>query len=114
MTAVPGAERHHIKSWPWVGTPGDYTPGNEASFLEMVNAETGETSRAVVHEGESRVRCGVLTCVGVRPDRTAFMRLRDGTRERDLPAIHPGMGDGRLVHYPLWGKNVIIDLSKIT
>ncbi|MFI6537599.1 hypothetical protein ACIBHY_34460 [Nonomuraea sp. NPDC050547] len=162
VEAVRGAERHHILSWPWAGTPSDYTPNGETSYEEIVNAETGETNRAVVRAGETWVRCGVLTCVGARPDRTAFMRLRDGTQERDLPEIpmpgiaadrfmtvrfdsagrgqalldlatgrsgdlgirpgddggmqvvHPGVGDGRLVHYSLKGENVIIDLSKIT
>ncbi|MBB5082679.1 hypothetical protein [Nonomuraea endophytica] len=145
-----------------MGTPGDYTPSGEAGYEEIVNAETGETRKAVVRAGEIRVRCGVLICVGARANWTAFLRLRDGTQERDLPeappfglagdrfmtahfdkagrgqvllvlatgrfgslgirpgddggmrVIYPGMGDGRLVHYPLKGENVIIGLSKIT
>ncbi|MFD9941898.1 hypothetical protein ACFWYW_25390 [Nonomuraea sp. NPDC059023] len=40
-----------------------------------------------------------------------------GTRPGDdggMQIVQPGVGDGRLVHYPLGGKTVIIDLSKIT
>lgn len=84
VAPVQEAGRHHLLSWPWVGTPGDYTPGNEPSFEELLNVETGETSRAVIHPGETGVRCGVTTCVGRRSDGTAFSRLRDGSRERDL------------------------------
>lgn len=86
VTAVEGAAGHHILRWPWVGTPGDYTPDNEPSFETLLNAETGQTSKALVRPGEEYVRCGVKTCVGIRPDETNFYRLRDGSQERDLPA----------------------------
>ncbi|GGL45498.1 hypothetical protein [Planomonospora parontospora] len=82
---VPGADRHHILSWPWVGTPGDHTSNGEPSFGELLNAETGETSRAVVRPGERGLRCGVTTCTGGRGDGTRFRRSRDGSQERDLP-----------------------------
>ncbi|GII02862.1 hypothetical protein [Planobispora takensis] len=159
---VPGAERHHILRWPWVGTPGEYTPDTETSFEELLNAETGERNTAVVRPGERFVRCGVTTCAGSRPDGTAFHRMRDGSRERDLPggvaftglaadrfetvnlpmppggeylhdlvtdksgdlgirpdakgesiSVQPGLGDGRLVSYPLGDEYVIIDLARI-
>lgn len=82
---VPGAERHHILRWPWVGTPGEYTPDGEVSFRELRDAETGETSTAVVRPGEQDVRCGVTHCAGRRADQSGFYRLRDGSDERDLP-----------------------------
>ncbi|WP_067181267.1 hypothetical protein [Microtetraspora niveoalba] len=159
---VAGAAGHHILRWPWVGAPGEYTPEGETSFQELLNAETGETSRAVVHPGEEYVRCGVTTCSGTKADRTAFYRLRDGSQERPLPeksslfglardrfltvrlpnppggqalydvvtgksgdlglrpnakgqsiAVEAGLGDGRLVAYPLGNEYVIIDLAKI-
>ncbi|MFI9552573.1 hypothetical protein [Nonomuraea endophytica] len=115
VEAVRGAERHHILSWPWAGTPSEYTPNGETSYEEIVNAETGETSRAVVRAGETRVRCGVLTCVGARPDRTAFMRLRDGSQERDLPeAPMFGLAHDRFmtVHFDrAAGGQALLDLA---
>lgn len=84
VTPVKGANRYHILSWPWVGTPGDYTPDNEPSFEELFNVETGETSKAVIHPEETQVRCGVTTCVGRKSDGTAFYRRRDGSQERAL------------------------------
>ncbi|MFI6734093.1 hypothetical protein ACIBI9_14275 [Nonomuraea sp. NPDC050451] len=98
VTPVAGAERHHILRWPWVGTPSDDTQDREPSFRELLNAETGQASRAVVRPGESYVRCGVTTCVGLRPDGTRFYRLRDGSRERDLPGSPVlGLGDDRFM-----------------
>lgn len=82
---VPGAERHHILRWPWVGAPGEYTRDGEVSFRELRDAETGETSTAVVRPGEQDVRCGVTHCAGRRADQSGFYRLRDGSDERDLP-----------------------------
>ncbi|MEV0383297.1 hypothetical protein [Nonomuraea sp. NPDC050643] len=84
VTPVAGADRHHILRWPWVGTPGEHTQGDEPAFEELLNAETGETSRAVVHPGEQLVRCGVTTCAGLRADDSPFYRLRDGSQERGL------------------------------
>ncbi|MFF3671073.1 TolB-like translocation protein [Microtetraspora malaysiensis] len=81
---VAGAAGHHILRWPWVGAPGEYTPEGETSFQELLNVETGETSRAVVHPGEQYVRCGVTTCTGTKADPPAFYRLRDGSQERPL------------------------------
>jgi hypothetical protein len=98
VTPVAGAERHHILRWPWVGTPSEYTQSREPSFRELLNAETGQASRAVVRPGESYVRCGVTTCVGMRPDDTRFYRLRDGSGERDLPGSPVlGLGDDRFM-----------------
>lgn len=85
VTPVADAERHHILRWPWVGTPGQYTPNNEASFEEIRNVETGETSKALVRPGEQHVRCGVTTCVGMAEDHRPFHRLRDGSHERPVP-----------------------------
>ncbi|MEV6868163.1 hypothetical protein AB0M44_45180 [Streptosporangium subroseum] len=159
---VAGAERHHILRWPWVGTPGEYTPNRETSFEDLLNVETGETSKAVVRPGEENVRCGVTTCIGNRPEGSSFYRLRDGSRERDLPgsaslglaadrfqtvfspvpqggqymidlvtgesgdlglsppdakgqsvSVQLGIGDDRLVSYPVGGKHVVVDLTKI-
>ncbi|MFC5816783.1 hypothetical protein [Nonomuraea harbinensis] len=101
-TPVPGAERHHILRWPWVGTPGEYTPDNEPSFQRLLNAETGETSTAVVHPGEQYVRCGVTHCAGVRQDGSGFHRLRDGSDERDLPpGAHAELAADRFTTGPL-------------
>ncbi|MEV4112613.1 hypothetical protein [Nonomuraea sp. NPDC049695] len=84
VTPVAHAERHHILRWPWVGTPGNYTPDNEPSFEEIRNVETGETSKALVRPGDQYVRCGVTTCVGIAADDKPFYRLRDGSHERQL------------------------------
>ncbi|MGW0192681.1 hypothetical protein [Nonomuraea sp. NPDC003201] len=98
VTSVAGAERHHILSWPWVATPSESTQDREPSFRDLLNAETGQASRAVVRPGERYVRCGVTTCVGMRPDDTRFYRLRDGSRERDLPGSPVlGLGDDRFL-----------------
>ena len=159
---VAGADRHHILRWPWVGTPGEHTPNHETSFEDLLNVETGETSKAVVRPGEENVRCGVTTCVGDRRGSPSFYRLRDGSQERDLPGsaslglaadrfqtvfspvprggqylidlatgesgdlglrppdakgqsivVELGIGGRGLVSYPIKGKNVIIDLTKI-
>lgn len=114
VTPVPGASRHHILSWPWVGTPGSYTPRNETSFEEVVNVETGQRSVAVVRPGEREVRCGVTTCSGDRQDGTHFYRWRDGSRERDLPGdpIVEVAGDRFLtVFLPGGGGQALYDLA---
>ncbi|AWS47180.1 hypothetical protein [Streptosporangium sp. 'caverna'] len=159
---VAGADRHHILRWPWVGTPGEYAQNHETSFEDLLNVETGETSKAVVRPGEQNVRCGVTTCVGERPGSPSFYRLRDGSQERDLPGsafrglaadrfqtvfspvprggqylidlvtgesgdlglsppgakgqsivVQLGIGDSRLVSYPIKDEHVVIDLAKI-
>ncbi|MFC7647225.1 hypothetical protein ACFQX6_46905 [Streptosporangium lutulentum] len=93
---VAGAGRHHILRWPWVGTPGEYTPNHETSFEDLLNVETGETSKAVVRPGEQDVRCGVTTCIGNRSEGPSFHRLRDGSQERDLPgSAFMGLGADR-------------------
>ncbi|MGR6912627.1 TolB family protein [[Actinomadura] parvosata] len=90
VTPVKNAVEHHILTWPWVGMPGDYTPDNEPSFKELYNVETGEMSLALVRPGDEYVRCGVTTCVGVGAGGKPFVRLRDGSQERELPdtAMH--------------------------
>ncbi|MBG0814781.1 hypothetical protein [Planomonospora sp. ID82291] len=100
---VPGADRHHILRWPWVGTPSEYTPDGEPSFEELLNAETGETSRAAVRPGERNVRCGVTVCAGDRGDGTSFHRSRDGSQELDLPSgvsAEPALDRFYAVHLP--------------
>ncbi|MEV4353658.1 hypothetical protein [Nonomuraea sp. NPDC049625] len=115
VTPVAGAERHHILRWPWVATPSEYTQDREPSFRELLNAETGQASRAVVRPGERYVRCGVTTCVGMRPDDTRFYRLRDGSRERDLPGSSVlGLGDDRFMAADppgAAGGQVLLDLA---
>ncbi|MEU7861800.1 hypothetical protein [Nonomuraea sp. NPDC049141] len=114
VTPVAGADRHHILRWPWVGSPGQYTPDNEPSFEELLNVETGQTSKAVIHPGEQNVRCGVLTCVGRRPDQPSFYRLRDGSQERDLPDSTLGLAFDRLMTVSLdqpRGAQALLDLA---
>ncbi|MET7329451.1 hypothetical protein [Nonomuraea sp. NPDC005650] len=115
VTPVAGAERHHILRWPWLATPSEYTQNREPSFQELLNAETGQESKAVVRPGESYVRCGVTTCVGMRPDRTRFYRLRDGSSERDLPMSSVlGLGDDRFIAVDpprAAGGQVLLDLA---
>lgn len=114
VEAVPGADRHHILRWPWVGTPGEYTPDGETSFEELLNAETGETSRAVVRPGERDVRCGVTTCTGTSPEGRPFSRLRDGSGERDLPDSTYGLAADRFMTVrlpPPSGGQVLLDLA---
>ncbi|WP_433351729.1 hypothetical protein ACQP25_01835 [Microtetraspora malaysiensis] len=82
---VAGAAGHHILRWPWVGAPGRDISEGERGFQELLNVETGERSRAVIHPGERYVWCGVTTCSGSKADHTPFSRLRDGSQERRLP-----------------------------
>ncbi|MER7500525.1 hypothetical protein AB0L05_12130 [Nonomuraea pusilla] len=98
---VKGAEQQHILRWPWVGTHRVMD-----DFLELFNAETGERRHAVVAADEE-VRCGVIRCMGMKvryekvpctvkscADKTkkervilrSFVRNRDGSGERALPA----------------------------
>jgi hypothetical protein len=114
VTPVEGAGRHHILRWPWVGTPGEYTPDNEPSFEEILNADTGETSRALVRPGERFVRCGVTTCAGTSGEGSYFYRLRDGSQERGLPQwAQRGLGLDRFMM--VWlsprGGQVLLDLA---
>ncbi|MEV4171953.1 hypothetical protein [Nonomuraea sp. NPDC049709] len=115
VTPVAGADRHHILSWPWVGTPGDYTPDNEPSFEELLNVETGQTSRALVRPGEKFVRCGVTSCVGTGADEKYFHRLRDGSQQRELPQWAPlGLAYDRFmtIHQPMpTGGQALLDLT---
>ncbi|MGP4101825.1 hypothetical protein [Nonomuraea sp. KM90] len=115
VTPVAGADRHHILRWPWVGTPGDYTPDNEPSFEELLNVETGETSKALVRPGEKFVRCGVTTCVGTGADEKYFHRLRDGSQQRELPqwaALGLAYDRFMAIHLPMpTGGQALLDLT---
>nr|BFE83978.1 hypothetical protein GCM10020093_065790 [Planobispora longispora] len=117
---VPGADRHHILRWPWVGTPGRHPQDGETAFGELFNVETGAVDEAVVRPGERNVKCDVTACVGSKPDgRSAFFRLRDGSRERDIPGesfaglasdrfriVHlPVPRGGQYLHDPITGKS---------
>ncbi|MEU4330234.1 hypothetical protein [Nonomuraea dietziae] len=107
------SERHHILNWPWVGTPGQYTPDNEPSFEEILDAETGQVSKALVRPGEEDVRCGVTTCTGRRSDGSFFHRLRDGSSEQDLPERTLGLAFDRFatVHLHPGRGQVLLDLT---
>ncbi|MER5426877.1 hypothetical protein [Streptosporangium roseum] len=113
VTPVQGAERHHILQWPWVGTPGEYTPDKGPSFEEILNVETGETSKALVRPDEESVRCGVTTCAGRRLGHNSFYRLRDGSRERDLPQSTMGLAYDRFMTVDLapTGGQTLLDLA---
>ncbi|GAA3442487.1 hypothetical protein [Planomonospora venezuelensis] len=117
MEPVQGADRHHIVRWPWVGTPGRYAPDGAAVFRELFNAENGDMDEAVVRPGERNVRCGVTTCIGTRPDgRSTFFRLRDGSREREIPGqpFLEGLAADRFhaVHLPRPpGGQYLLDLA---
>lgn len=101
LQPVKGAERQHILRWPWVGTHRAMD-----DFLRLFNAETGERRDAVAAADEE-VRCGVIRCTGmkVRYEKVpcavescadkmkkervvlrSFVRDRDGSGERPLPA----------------------------
>ncbi|MGV9308633.1 TolB family protein [Nonomuraea sp. NPDC003727] len=83
---VPDAERLHVLKGPWIGPGGWYGPDEGVRFGEIRNVETGETRTAVTRPGERDVRCGVTSCMGLRAGgREAFVRLRDGSEERELP-----------------------------
>lgn len=113
VTPVAGAERHHILRWPWVGTPGEYTPDNETAFEEILNVETGQTSKALLRPGEKYVRCGVTTCTGWKGEGDYFFRLRDGSQERALTEWSPfGIAYDRFVtvHEPRANGQALLDL----
>ncbi|MEV4220500.1 hypothetical protein [Nonomuraea sp. NPDC049725] len=112
VTPVEGAGRHHILKWPWVGTPGAYTPDNEPSFERILNVETGQTSQALVRPGEEDIRCGVTACVGRGPGRKPFYRLRDGSGERALPDSTPGLAHDRFMTAQVRpGVQALLDLT---
>ncbi|WP_329087414.1 MULTISPECIES: TolB family protein [unclassified Streptosporangium] len=82
---VPGTEGQHLLRWPWVGRH-----ARQAVFVKLFNVETRERRDAVVKPGEHSVRCGVTRCYGQSPpdgsEPRIFVRDRDGSRERALPA----------------------------
>ncbi|MEV0826423.1 TolB family protein [Nonomuraea rubra] len=112
VTPVENAGRHHILSWPWVGTPGEYTPNQEPSFEELYNVETGELSKALVRPGDRYVRCGVTTCVGQNAAGKPFFRLRDGSQERELEesAMHGLSQDRFMTVHPPGRDQALVDL----
>ncbi|MFD2353025.1 hypothetical protein ACFSTC_32680 [Nonomuraea ferruginea] len=74
----------HLLSWPWIGTPGPYGAGEGTRYGLIRNLRTGETDRALARDGEQVHACGVTLCVG-SSGATAFHRLRDGSRQQELP-----------------------------
>lgn len=82
---VPDAEKLHILKWPWIGEGNWYGPHEGTQFGDIRNVETGETRTAVTRPGERDVQCGVTSCTGSRDDGTSFVRMRDGSQERELP-----------------------------
>ncbi|GAA4196717.1 hypothetical protein GCM10022252_44510 [Streptosporangium oxazolinicum] len=82
--AVPGTEGQHLLRWPWAGRH-----LKQAAFAELFNVKTRERRDAVIRPGENFVRCGVARCYGHGPANgpgpRAFVRERDGSRERALP-----------------------------
>ncbi|NJP92021.1 hypothetical protein HCN51_21580 [Nonomuraea sp. FMUSA5-5] len=112
VTPVRNAGEHHILVWPWVGLPGEYTPDNEPSFKELYNVENGDMSLALVRPGDQYVRCGVTTCVGVGADGKPFVRLRDGSQERELPesAMHGLSMDRFMTVSPPTRGQALVDL----
>ncbi|WP_440081453.1 TolB family protein [Streptosporangium sp. LJ11] len=90
---VAGAERHHVMRWPWVGTAGMFdfleetTSAELTALAELLNVETGEKRTAVVNPGELDVQCGLTACIGRKAGGGFFHRLRDGSREKELPFV---------------------------
>ncbi|GGK72014.1 hypothetical protein Sme01_08630 [Sphaerisporangium melleum] len=82
---VPDGAGLHLLSWPWAGTPGAGDPRRPA-FTKLVNLATGQTSTAVVRDGERVYACGVRSCFGTAPDGKAFTRARDGSRQKEIPS----------------------------
>lgn len=111
---VAGAERDHLMTWPWVGTSREYKPNIEATFAEILNVDTGERSKAVVHPGDRYVRCWRKTCTGVTAGKKPFIRQRDGSRQRELPqAPKEGIAADRFMTVWRDGRNgqELLDLS---
>lgn len=82
---VQGADNLHVLAGPWIGSVGRYGKQEETRFGEIINLETGERNTAVVAPGESDVSCDETYCSGTRGD-AGFVRLRDGSQERPIPA----------------------------
>lgn len=116
VTPVAGAADDHLLRWPWAGTPGWYAPGEEPSFAELRNVETGETSKAVTRPGEQLIGCDVTTCVGRDAAGQPFYRLRDGSRQRPLPdqGVHGIAYDRFMTKWTLDGperRQLLVDLA---
>ncbi|MFD1939646.1 hypothetical protein ACFSKW_50130 [Nonomuraea mangrovi] len=111
---VPGAEKFHVLSWPWVGSGGEYGPVEGARFDEILNVETGETNTAVTHPGERNVTCDTQICSGEREEGKPFIRSRDGSQQRDLPGTRgpvPPPTGGRFFTTPTRDGIVLHDLT---
>ncbi|SPL88129.1 unnamed protein product [[Actinomadura] parvosata subsp. kistnae] len=87
---VEGGAPMHLLRWPWIGTPGRFSHGS-TTFTEIRNVETGQTSEAMIRDGERFMSCDVDICWSGREDR-AFYRLRDGSDKRPLPGNVSRMG----------------------
>ncbi|RJL30507.1 TolB family protein [Bailinhaonella thermotolerans] len=85
LQPVRGAAGRHLLRWPWAGAGGRAPEGEEPTFTELWNAETGEKRTALVKAGERAVRCGLATCYGEKPGGGYFYRMRDGSGEKALP-----------------------------
>ncbi|WP_066369782.1 hypothetical protein [Herbidospora mongoliensis] len=94
---VPGGQGLFLLEWPWAGAFQPAGTGTEITFQRLVNLETGEISEATSQPGDTNVTCGVSTCSGLRADGTAFVRGRDGTRERVLPGVPFGLAADRIM-----------------
>ncbi|MEV4102831.1 hypothetical protein AB0J42_21465 [Nonomuraea sp. NPDC049649] len=86
---VDGAADMHLLSWPWIGAPGPYGQDRGARYERIRNVETGETDRALVRDGEQVHACGVRLCIGTSGRTSHYYRLRDGSRQRELPGVTP-------------------------
>ncbi|GLW10146.1 hypothetical protein Misp01_52750 [Microtetraspora sp. NBRC 13810] len=85
VTEVPGGAGLHLLAWPWAGTPGAGGARDEPPFSRLVNLETGQTSTAVIRQGEQVLACGVRSCTVTTPDGKAYTRLRDGSGQKEIP-----------------------------
>ncbi|SDH75940.1 hypothetical protein SAMN05421505_1227 [Sinosporangium album] len=92
VTPVEGGAGLHLMSWPWAGSP--YIPAtpDEAPYTRLVNLETGESSSALVKEGERMFACRVEWCVGTAEDGKAFTRHRNGSQQKEIPAGYQILG----------------------
>ncbi|MEU1880131.1 hypothetical protein ABZ470_22695 [Streptosporangium sp. NPDC020072] len=84
-TRIPAGDKQHLLSWPWAGSPGIGGGRDKPLFTRLVNLETGKVDSAAV-DGKDRVyACGVRSCIGVTADEEGFVRLRDGSQQKDVP-----------------------------
>ncbi|MFD0888364.1 TolB family protein, partial [Streptosporangium algeriense] len=84
-TRIPAGDGQYLLSWPWAGSPGTGGGRDKPLFTRLVNLETGKVDSAAVGEDERVYACGVRSCIGMTADERAFVRLRDGSQQRDVP-----------------------------